>query len=178
MIHSYDRNIVNVLKSAELMSYKSKTSCLTKEKSFSLDEVNQMIPFLEKTFIRIHQLNSQVKETLQIIGCDEDDFSLDSIDLANNSQKENESVYDLLTDLKLFLSAIQSSVSELSKTGCSIRNLENGHVEWLASIEPDAAYLSWKLGDLSATLMRDDLPTALHSTQRVGRYTGENSLDD
>ena len=88
MIHSYDRNIVNVLKSAELMSYKSNTPCLTKkEKSFSLDEVNQMIPFLEKTFIRIHQLNSQVKETLQLIGCDEDDFSLDSLDLANNSQK-------------------------------------------------------------------------------------------
>lgn len=142
----------------ENFSHNQKIQSLTTAQSITVDDVNKMIPFLESTFIRIHQLNAQVKEALNIIGCGDTEFDLEQLDLSNNSHKENEGVYDILTDLKLFLSAIQSSVLELSKTGCSIKNLESGHVEWLYAINDEPMSLTWRLGDTRATLMKNDIP--------------------
>ena len=145
----------------ENFSHNHKLKNLTKNQSITIDDVNKMIPFLESTFIRIHQLNAQVKDALNMIGCSDNDFDLDELDLSKNSHKENEGVYDVLTDLKLFLSAIQSSVLELSKTGCSIKNLESGHVEWLYAINDEPMSLTWRLGDTRATLMKNDIPATV-----------------
>ncbi len=159
------------------MSHVSNSEYPTKSEFYNMDTVNQMIPSLESTFLRIRQLNTQVKDTLHDLGCDEEDFDMDNLDLEKVMISTDKSLYDLLTDLKLLLKGIQKSVLEITKAGCSIKNLEKGHVEWLSKIDGQVVRLSWQIGEKAATLMHDDIYSTIQSkiTDNTSDFTDSAS---
>ncbi|MDG2348395.1 MAG: DUF2203 family protein [Gammaproteobacteria bacterium] len=130
------------------MSQKNKGRFPTRKKNYSLAETNSYIPYLEKSFLRLRQLNESVSIVLSDLGIDTDDLS--ELDLLKNTDDRNESTYLMLTDLKLYLSAIQNTVRELSETGCLIDNLDQGKVAWPAE---KSSEIFWSFGDKQCQLI-------------------------
>lgn len=126
----------------------------TNNKKYSLSETNGFIPRLEKSFLRLRQLNESVSHILGDLGVDAD--NLGDLDLLNNSDDSNEATYMMLTDLKLYLTAIQDTIRELSETGCLIDNLDQGKVVWPAAHSEQTAEIFWSFGDKQCKLISNE----------------------
>ncbi|MEE2770548.1 MAG: DUF2203 family protein [Pseudomonadota bacterium] len=134
------------------MSQKKQSKFPTNNKKYSIEETNGYIPLLEKSFIRLKQLNESVNNILHDLGIDSSD--LKELDLLkSNEHTSNEEMYIKLTDLKLYLSAIQSTIRDLTLTGCLIDNLDKGHVVWPADHEASNIEISWVFGDKQCKLV-------------------------
>lgn len=130
------------------MSHKTTGRFPTNNKKYSLAETNGYIPYLEKSFLRLRQLNESVSNILSELGIDTDDLS--ELDLLKNTDDNSESAYIMLTDLKLYLSAIQDTIRELSQIGCLIDNLDQGKVVWPAE---KSSEIFWSFGDKQCQLI-------------------------
>lgn len=133
------------------MSQKISSKFPAESKKFTITETNAYIPLLEKSFMRLRQLNESVNSILYDLGIDT--THLEEQDLLMNSDASNEETYEKLTDLKLYLSAIQDTVRTLSKTGCLIENLDKGKVVWPAIHEENHAEISWSFGKKQCNLI-------------------------
>lgn len=144
------------------MSQANDGSFPTRKKKYSIIETNGFIPFLERAFLRLRQLNESVNQLLHDLGIDS--TNLDELDLLQHTDTQEETAYIKLTDLKLYLCAIQDTVKELSSTGCLIDNLDLGKVAWLADDESTAAEITWSFGDKSCQLhaVEADVNSELH----------------
>lgn len=148
---SYHENYQQCINTDQNMSQSKKGKFPTNNKKYSINETNSYIPFLERAFLRLRQLNESVNNLLSDLGIDTSD--LGELDLLNNNDASNEATYIKLTDLKLFLSAIQNTVRELSSTGCLIDNLDEGKVVWPADHEENSAEIFWSFGDQHCKLV-------------------------
>ena len=72
----------------------------TERKKFTLSETNAYIPMLERSFLRLRQLNESVNNILSDLGIDTSDLS--ELDLLKNTDEVNEETYIKLTDLKFY----------------------------------------------------------------------------
>ena len=150
----------------------------TERKKFTLSETNAYIPMLERSFLRLRQLNESVNNILSDLGIDTSDLS--ELDLLKNTDEVNEETYIKLTDLKLYLSAIQDTVRELSKTGCLIDNLDKGKVVWPAFHEENNAEIFWSFGEKQCRLIQSNnqLPNDIYLVPDQIRTTEGRLAED
>lgn len=128
------------------MSDNNPSSYPTNNKSYDLAETNQMVPHLEKSFLRLKLLNQSVKTILNDLG-----LEMNDLDTMESLPEDiiTEETYSKLTDLKLYLSSIQKTVRHLSSFGCLIDNLEKGIVVWPNTSGNE---ITWKYGDKQCQL--------------------------
>ena len=159
------------------MSQKKHSDSLTESKKYTVNETNAYIPLLEKSFMRLRQLNESVNNILDDLGIDTSD--LGELDLLKHTDSVNEETYIKLTDLKLYLSAIQDTIRELSKTGCLIDNLDKGKVIWPAFHEDSKAEIFWSFGEKQCRLItgENQLPNDIYLVPDHMR-TGEAMLKE
>ena len=137
------------------MSQKKHSEFPTGSKKFTITETNAYIPHLEKSFMRLRQLNDSVNNILYDLGIETSDLA--ELDLLKHTESMSEETYVILTDLKLYLSAIQDTVRGLSKAGCLIDNLDQGKVIWSALHEEDNnAEILWSFGEKQCRLITSD----------------------
>ncbi len=125
---------------------------MTDKKYYTVEEVNQMIPELEHTFLRLFQLTHQIDNVLDIldesgIHLDEDiepDELLETLDAESDAYS-----FDAMLNLKLLSSAVEEIVSDLQKKGCIIKDIRTGLCDWQAKQDEEEIYLSWKYGEKS-----------------------------
>lgn len=135
------------------MSDKNPSSYPTNNKSYDLSETNQMVPHLEKSFLRLKLLNQSVKTILNDLGLEM--HELDAMDTLPEDIITEET-YSKLTDLKLYLSSIQKTVRHLSSFGCLIDNLDKGIVVWP---NESGNEITWKYGDKQCHMAQETTET-------------------
>lgn len=130
------------------MSDNKTSSFPTNQATYDLAETNQMVPHLEKSFLRIKLLNQSVKAILNELG-----LEMNELDAMETLPEDiiSEDTYSKLTDLKLYLSTIQKTIRQLSKFGCLIESLDKGIVVW-----PNASgnEITWKYGDRQCQMIQ------------------------
>ncbi|MEM7403999.1 MAG: DUF2203 domain-containing protein [Pseudomonadota bacterium] len=111
---------------------------------FTLNETNALVPTLEQAFQRISQMHAQVRDAwirLDAIGCapDDEDFIVDE-------HTPPDAVDDLAT-LRTLLDALREDIDRVQATGCTIKRLDIGLVDWYAEREGREVFLCWQLGE-------------------------------
>lgn len=112
---------------------------------FTLKEVNQCIPMLETLFIDVMQLRVQIKSLYQ---------QLNSIGYPppkdEKFKKSTQVPPDVLQYQAQFYALIESlreHVIKIQKTGCIIKDIETGLVDWPSKEQGRCILLCWKMGE-------------------------------
>ncbi len=114
-------------------------------KYFTLEEANNMIPFLERSFQRMLQLHRHIQEIfarLERLGLapQSEEFSLEPAEAP-------EDAIDDLYSLKVLIDELRKSLTEVVETGCVVKDLGQGLIDWYAVHQEREIFLCWKLGE-------------------------------
>ena len=104
-----------------------------------------MIHDLERTFGRMLQVKAQVRSVykqLEALGCAPGG---DEFDPAPHGARPE--VVNHLTTLRTLIDALKDDVKTLEKSGCIVKDIDEGIVDWYASKEDKDVLLCWKLGE-------------------------------
>ena len=120
----------------------------------SAEEINAMIPSLEKGFYKILQMNTQVNRLIKYLR--EDNINFSETDLNDEYyNKFNDQSIDYISSLKVLFNAIQDEIITISKGGGIVNNIEEGIVTWLGKIEDKEFFFSWKIGEKSISYWQE-----------------------
>jgi hypothetical protein len=112
---------------------------------FTVDQANRMIPLLEERFTRMLQLHGQIRivhERLSPTGYAPEDDEFD----VSPSGASHEVISDLAS-LRTLIDALIADLSELQASGCVIKSVDTGLVDWYSKLEGREVFLCWKLGE-------------------------------
>ena len=113
---------------------------------FTVDEANKMIPQLNATFIRLRQIQHQIKVRFEQVRA-LDYLNDDAIELLLMHEELDEQAFDDLSSIKVLLLQMQQEVNQLSGKGCKVINLSKGIVNWTARLKDRDVLLSWRVGE-------------------------------
>ncbi len=112
-------------------------------KFFSLEEAERLLSFLDNTFDRIHRnkhcflwLQAEVAILQLIVECGAGKKSRDAIDLGIKQ-----------TECKRLADEIQRDVALLSQTGCIIKDLDKGLIDFYSMKDDSVIFLCWQKGE-------------------------------
>jgi hypothetical protein len=128
-----------------MLTIKQPKKSKTKKRYFSIEEANKMIPDLEFAFNRITQLHHHIStlyaqlDHLGLAPKDEDfDPAPDGLTLE---------LIDLLTSLKVLLMELRAQVNDLHQSGCIVKDVVEGLVDWHSKHDDRDVFLCWKFGE-------------------------------
>ncbi len=117
--------------------------------TFTVREANAMIPFLNERMGRMLQVHGLIRMTylrLDEMGCapDDDDFAVD--DVAADSDALSE-----LGTLRALVDTLQDDLVAITETGCQVKSVESGLVDWVAIEDNRQILLCWKYGETAVS---------------------------
>lgn len=112
------------------------------KKYFTLDEANQMLPYIRKTLIELRDLKKQVAQ--KII-----DIEMAGIDLQKLTQSEtlNQNEKDHLVALQQLADELQDRVYEMTAQGILLKDIEKGLVDFYCLFPGEEVLLCWQEGE-------------------------------
>jgi hypothetical protein len=119
---------------------------------FTINEVNEQIPELERAFHRIAQLHAQVRQIWERL--DDQGLAPDSEDFELDEDTPREALDDLAT-LRMLFDGLQDQIEGVESSGCTIKRLDTGLVDWYAQKDGRDVYLCWQLGEKSVAWWHD-----------------------
>ena len=122
-------------------------------KVFLVDEIDSMIPDIEKSFYRLLQMNALVNQIINKLKYS-DVILNDSIVLDNVGYQDDDSINNL-SSLKVLLSAIQTEVNFIASKGGAIQNIDDAIVTWNGKADDDNIIYSWKMGEKNISFFQD-----------------------
>lgn len=122
-------------------------------KLFLVDEIDNMIPDIERSFYRLLQMNALVNQIINKLKYS-DVILNDSIVLDNIGYQDDDSINNL-SSLKVLLSAIQTEVNFISSKGGAIQNIDDAIVTWNSKNDDDNIIYSWKMGEKNIRFFQD-----------------------
>ncbi|MCY4585282.1 MAG: DUF2203 domain-containing protein [Bryobacterales bacterium] len=111
-------------------------------KFFTLQEAEDCIPGLEdllRTAIDSKKGAAQMERELQAIG--------ERIHLLGGSEINPVKVAEKRAMQRVCMQRLKSSVETIEQTGCLVKDLEMGLLDFPAQLDGDEVYLCWKLGE-------------------------------
>lgn len=112
------------------------------EKLFDRREAEKLLPLLE------HLLSGVVEQKKQAEGIEREFSQIQNRILLYGGIVPP---YGYLADKKLqrdnFLSAIREAVTRIEQTGCVVKDLDLGLIDFLSVVNEEQVYLCWKLGE-------------------------------
>lgn len=120
---------------------------------FTVEEANQMIPFLEDAFTRALQMRHQIGDIMQLLELvdaapERDDFEI-------NLPDASPAVIHNRATLKALMLAVQDELTKIEATGCLVKNLEHGLVDWFAKKGGRDVFLCWRMGEKEVLFWHD-----------------------
>lgn len=112
---------------------------------FSLAQANAMLPALNQAFKRIMQMHNQIHQLYQKLSATDVDLNPEAIEFDLDVLNTQE--LDYLSSLKILLNAIDEEVAGLFATGCLVKDISQGVVEWPAWHNEQDILFSWKYGE-------------------------------
>lgn len=117
-----------------------------KKQYFTVAQANRMIPMVEKSVQRIHQIHNRIHmifKQLQEKGYSvSENYNID----VEFEKREHNSLNEFI-DLKMLIEALRDELMNLAKHGCLVKDIEMGIVDWYAKLEDRDIFLCWKLGE-------------------------------
>jgi hypothetical protein len=112
---------------------------------YTVDEANQAVPFLEATFTRIIQMRRQIGELHKLLDLADSAPEKDTFDV----ELEGASTVILHNrgTLKALILAVQDELEKINATGCLIKSVDTGLVDWYAQKDGRDVFLCWHLGE-------------------------------
>lgn len=114
---------------------------------FTVEEANRMIPRLEQVFGRMLQLHAQIREIHTRLAGTGFSPGSDEFDIAPAGAPPQ--VLSDLTSLRTLVDALKQDVLSLSESGCVVKGVDTGLVDWYARLRDRDVFLCWKLGEKS-----------------------------
>lgn len=120
---------------------------------YTVEEANQAVPFLEASFTRIIQMRRQIGELYNLLDLadsapETDDFTVE-MDGASKVILHNRAT------LKALILAVQDELEKISATGCLIKSVDSGLVDWYAKKGGRDVFLCWHLGEKEVRFWHD-----------------------
>ena len=120
---------------------------------FSLADANQQLGHLRELFERVMQLRAQLKtlyHRLENAGHPPREEHLRGTTTAGGAKGTGDVPVDVQRDLVLFrglVETLREQVDEIQETGCIIKDIEIGLVDWPALHQGREVLLCWKYGE-------------------------------
>lgn len=111
-----------------------------------MQEAHNMLPKLNDAFLRICQMHTQVQDIIK------------SLSMTTKQTTMSDITLDYLSSLKVLLSAIQSEINQLTKSGCKVKSLEDRLVNWHHLHNGKEILLSWKYGEKNINYWHETKP--------------------
>lgn len=112
---------------------------------YTIEQVNEFIPTLERSFRRIIQLRMYLQTLYQRLSQSGLAPAGDEFDIAPDDASPE--ALDDLSSLKTVLDAMKEEINNILDCGCELKDIEQGIVDWYAQKEGKEIFLCWKLGE-------------------------------
>ncbi len=126
---------------------------------FTVEEANQMIPFLTDAFTRIVQMRLQISDIYALL--DLVDAAPTSDDFDFELQGASPAVVHNRATLLALIDAVRDDLDRIEAAGCLVKSLDQGLVDWYARRGNRDVFLCWRLGEKDVRWWhdtRDGLP--------------------
>ncbi len=120
---------------------------------FTVEEANEMIPFLEATFTRIVQMRRQISEVYELL--EMADAAPDSDDFEVAQPGAAASVIHNRGTLKALIQTVEEEIARVRATGCLVKGIDHGLVDWYTHRNGRDVFLCWHLGEKEVTHWHD-----------------------
>lgn len=114
---------------------------------FTIKEANQMIPSLVTRFGRMLQLHARIRESYGRL--DDQGFAPTEAEFELDPQGAGVEVTRERAELRALMQALKSDLDELHASGCVVKDVGSGLVDWYAQKDGRDVFLCWKLGEKS-----------------------------
>lgn len=120
---------------------------------YTVEEANEMVPFLEEAFTRILQMRQQISEIMEMLELVEaapetEDFEIAIPDVSP-------AVIHNRATLKALMLCVQDEITAVKATGCLLKSIDNGLVDWYAKKGGRDVFLCWRLGEKEVGFWHD-----------------------
>ena len=112
-----------------------------------------MIGDLELKFGRMLQLKAQVRSVYERL--EEAGFAPGSDEFDLDPGGADRSVVEDLATLKTLIDALKEDVNALYDSGCLVKDIDEGLVDWYATRNGREVFLCWKLGEKEVAYWHD-----------------------
>ncbi len=120
---------------------------------YSVDEVNEKVPELARIFMRVMQLRAQLKVIYKRL--EEKRFAPVGEDF---EPAVPGAPGDVVRDRMIFkgmVETLKADIASVQETGCSIKDLDTGLVDWLGKNGDDDVLLCWRFGEREVAFFHD-----------------------
>ena len=108
---------------------------------FTLDEANQVVPWLESAFRQLAPIREELAELQSRLS------HLQRLHRGNGASGDQGDLVGLQRDLERLAQDVQDSVSEIANVGIIIRDVTSGLVDFPSVREGREVYLCWIKGE-------------------------------
>ncbi len=112
-------------------------------KFFSVEEANRLVAFLESSLERIQRnkrsylwLQNEIAILKLIVGCGADESNADALLLREKTEK-----------YKSVTASIEKDIAQINETGCVLRDVDRGLVDFYSIVDGNVVFLCWKKGE-------------------------------
>jgi hypothetical protein len=120
---------------------------------FTLDEVNGQIPALEESFGRVMQIRAQLKTLYRRL--DEKRFAPADEHFSVNIPGAPPDVLRDRANFKALVETLREELERVHATGCVIKDVETGLVDWPSQAGGKEIFLCWQYGEKQVAFWHD-----------------------
>lgn len=109
---------------------------------FTLDEANELLPYLTERMARLSGLKRELDGMLA--GCERDGIDVPAL---LQSEKTDESLASLKAKLQNLGDEINDILYEIQEKGPVVKDIDQGLVDFFCELDGATVFLCWKLGE-------------------------------
>lgn len=115
---------------------------LMKTPLFTLDEANEMVPYLTERMARLSGLKAEIDATLK--NCEERDIDVPKLLQTENLEEPLSTIRRILQTLG---DEINDILYEIQEKGMVVKDIDKGLVDFFCEMDGATVFLCWKLGE-------------------------------
>ncbi|MFH1755498.1 MAG: DUF2203 domain-containing protein [Candidatus Latescibacterota bacterium] len=133
-------------------------------KFFSVEEADRLVSFLENSLERIQShkrsylwLQKEISILSLIVGCGAEGTNTDAVLLEEKTEK-----------CRSVAASIEKDIARINETGCVLRDVDQGLVDFYSILDGNVVFLCWKKGEESVMFWHST-NTGFKGRQRIFR---------
>ena len=113
-------------------------------KIFTLQEAERLLPRMNDSFARIFYLNERIKTISKDM---QELMDIWDEQILESDNPDNKFYFEKLKNREDTIHELQKSINEIQQTGCIIKDLNEGLVDFYCRRNGDLIFLCWKHGE-------------------------------
>ena len=113
-------------------------------RTFTLEEANELLPFITESLDKAFVLNERIKSLTNDI---ENHVSIWGKDVFEKGHIDNAYYFSKVTEREATYQEMINRVNGIQSTGCIVKDIETGMVDFYFSNNGELAFLCWKYGE-------------------------------